>query len=225
LRNDLELMNIQAEVLFAHDSTGRITRINERMFQPAPRFFWGQTNLGRIVRFRNDVLNDVIRDIVNIMDREDPTEQLAKVISVLEKDKEISRIWMGPAYAFHEIDTDYANATLVTEDNKSCLAHGFSSLLSELEFRKPCYMVMENDIAVSVCFSARISDKAAEAGIETLEGYRGKGYAIRAASSWAQAICQSQRIPIYSTSWDNYSSQSVANRLRLRHIGTDISIY
>jgi len=86
-------------------------------------------------------------------------------------------------------------------------------------------MVMENNLAVSVCFSARSSNKAAEAGVETLEGYRGKGYAIRVASSWAQAIRQSQRIPMYSTSWNNYSSQSVAKRLQLHLFGTDISIY
>jgi predicted GNAT family acetyltransferase len=86
-------------------------------------------------------------------------------------------------------------------------------------------MVTENNIAVSVCFSARNSDKAVEAGVETLEDYRGKGYAIRVASSWAQAIRQSQRIPLYSTSWDNYSSQSVAKRLQLHFYGTDISIY
>lgn len=223
--NNLELMNIQAEVLYVHDQTGRITIINERVRQPAPRFFWGQTNNGRVIRFRNDVSNNVIRDIVKIMDMYDPTEQLANVINVLEMDKEISRIWIGPAYTFNEIGTDYIDATLVTEDNKFYLEHGFSSLLSELEFREPCYMVMKNNMAVSVCFSARSSDKAAEAGVETLEGYRGKGYAIRVASSWAQAIRQSQRIPIYSTSWDNYSSQSVAKRLQLHLYGTDISIY
>ncbi|WP_247740948.1 GNAT family N-acetyltransferase [Cohnella sp. LGH] len=159
---------------------------------------------------------------MKIMDRYDPNEQLSNVINTLQMDKEISRIWMGPAYTFNEIGTDYTDATLVTENNKFYLEHGFSSLLSELESREPCYMVMENNMAVSVCFSARSSDRAAEAGVETLEGYRGKGYAIRVASSWAQAIRQSQRIPMYSTSWDNYSSQSVAKRLQLHLYGTDI---
>ncbi|MBD0382209.1 GNAT family N-acetyltransferase [Paenibacillus sedimenti] len=223
--NHLELMKIQAEVLYVHDHAGRIITINEHVNQPAPRFFWGQTNTGRVIRFRSDVPNKVVRDILQIMDRDEPTEQLANVINVLEKDKGISGFWIGPAYAFNEIVTDYTDATLVTEDNKFFLEHGFSSLLSELKFREPCYMVTENNIAVSVCFSARNSDKAAEAGVETLEDYRGKAYAIRVASSWAQAIRQSQRIPLYSTSWDNYSSQSVAKRLRLHLYGTDISIY
>ncbi|WP_081607758.1 GNAT family N-acetyltransferase [Brevibacillus borstelensis] len=58
-----------------------------------------------------------------------------------------------------------------------------------------------------------------------MEEYRGKGYAIRVASSWANAIRQSQRIPLYSTSWENYSSQSVAKHLQLHFYGTDNSIY
>ncbi|XEC94519.1 GNAT family N-acetyltransferase [Paenibacillus tarimensis] len=220
-----ELMNIQAEVLYVHDQTGRIITINEYNNRPAPRFFWGQTNNGHVIRFRSDVPNNVVHGILQIMGRDDPTKQLTNVINVLEKDKGISGFWIGPAYAFNEIVMDYTDATLVTEENKFCLEHGFSSLFSELMFREPCYMVTENNIAVSVCFSARNSDKAAEAGVETLEDYRGKGFAIRVASSWAQAIRQSQRIPLYSTSWDNYSSQSVAKRLQLHFYGTDISIY
>ncbi|MDF2652984.1 MAG: FR47-like family protein [Paenibacillus sp.] len=223
--NHLELRNIQAEVLYVHNHTGRITTINEYANQPAPRFFLGQTNTGRVIRFRNDVPNNLVRDIIQIMDMNDLTKQLANVINVLEKDKGISGFWIGPAYVFNEIEMDYTDATLVTEENKFCLEHGFPSLLSELKFREPCYMVTENNMAVSVCFSARNSDKASEAGVETLEDYRGKGYAVRVASSWAKAILQSQRIPLYSTSWDNYSSQSVAKRLQLHLYGTDISIY
>lgn len=223
--NHSELMNIQAEALYVHDQNGRITTTNEYNNRPAPRFFWGHTSNGSVFRFRSDIPNHVVHDILQIMDRDNPTKQLTNVINELEKDQGINGIWVGPAFVFNEIIMDYTDATLVTEENKYCLEYGFSSLLSELKFREPCYMVTENNIAVSVCFSARKSDKAAEAGVETLEDYRGKGCAIRVASSWAQAIRLSQRIPLYSTSWDNYASQSVAKRLQLRFYGTDISIY
>lgn len=85
------------------------------------------------------------------MDIDNPTNQLDKVITVLEKDKGIGGFWMEPAYAFNEIKSDYTDATLVTEENKFCLEHGFSTLMSELKFREPCYMVTENNMAVSVC--------------------------------------------------------------------------
>ncbi|WP_189029033.1 GNAT family N-acetyltransferase [Paenibacillus albidus] len=223
--NHLELMSIQAGVLYIHDHAGRITTINEPTNQPAPRFFWGQTVAGRIVRFRSDVPNRLVHDILQFMDQGDSTEQLANVIRTLEKDREIRGLWMGPAFIFHETAKDYTGATLVTEDNKYCLEPGFPTLLSELKFRGPCFMVTENNMAVSVCFSARSSDKAAEAGVETLKDYRGKGYAMRVTSLWAQAIRRSRRIPLYSTSWDNYSSLSIAKRLRLHLYGTDISIH
>ncbi|MDF2649788.1 MAG: FR47-like family protein [Paenibacillus sp.] len=223
--NHLELMSIQAEVLYIHDHAGRITTINEPTNQSAPRFFWGQTDAGSIIRFRSDTPDRLVHDILQFMGQSDSTEQLANVIRALEKDRGIKGIWMGPAFAFQEIVKDYTDATLVTEDNKYCLEPGFPSLLLELKFRGPCFMVTENNMAVSVCFSARSSDRAAEAGVETLKDYRGKGYAIRVTSSWAQAIRRSRRIPLYSTSWDNYSSQSIAKRLRLHLYGTDISIY
>ncbi|MEK8129232.1 GNAT family N-acetyltransferase [Paenibacillus filicis] len=223
--NHLELMQIQAEVLYVHDQAGRITTINESTHQPAPRLFWGQTAAGRMVRFRSDVPNRFIHDILQSMDQGDSTEQLANVIQALEKDQKMKGLWIGPAFAFHEPTRDYTEATLVTEDNQYCLEPGFPTLLSELKFRGPCFMITENNMAVSVCYSARSSDKAAEAGVETLKDYRGNGYAMRVASSWAQAIRRSQRIPLYSTSWDNYSSLSIARRLRLHLYGTDISIY
>ncbi|WP_379392530.1 GNAT family N-acetyltransferase [Paenibacillus lentus] len=222
--NHLELMSIQAKVLYIHDHAGRITTINEPTNRPAPRFFLGQTVAGRIVRFRSDVPERLVHDILQFMDQGDSTEQLANVIRTLDKDREVRGLWMGPAFTFHETVKDYMGATLVTEDNKYCLEPGFPTLLSELKFRGPCFMMTENNMAVSVCFSARSSDKAAEAGVETLKDYRGKGYAMRVTSSWAQAIRRSRRIPLYSTSWDNYSSLSIARRLRLHLYGTDISI-
>lgn len=223
--NHLDLMNIQAEVLYVHDRAGRITTNNEIMSQPAPRFFWGQTNAGRVLRFHRDEPDHIVRDILQLVEIGNSTAQLANVIRVLEKEREIRGIWIGPAFTFHETEKDYTDATLVTEDNKYYLEPGFPNLFSELKHREPCFMMTENNMAVSVCFSARSSDKAAEAGVETLEDYRGKGYALRVASSWAKAIHHSQRIPLYSTSWDNYSLQSVAKRLHLHHYGTDISIY
>jgi len=225
LYTHLELMSIQTEVLYLHNRAGRMTTINEPTNQPAPRFFWGQTAAGRIVRFRSDVPNYLVRDILQVMDQGDSTRQLVNVIRALEKEREIRGFWMGPAFTFHETVKDYSDATLVTEDNKYCLEPGFPNLLSELKYRAPCFMLRENNMAVSVCFSARSSDKAAEAGVETLKDYRGKGYAIRVTSAWAQAIRRSRRIPLYSTSWDNYSSLSIARRLCLQLYGTDISIY
>jgi predicted GNAT family acetyltransferase len=77
---------------------------------------------------------------------------------------------------------------------------------------------------VSVCHSARLSSRAAEAGVETLAPFRGHGHASRAVAAWAIAIREMGRVPLYSTSWDNAASQGVARRLALRLYGVDFSI-
>ncbi|MFW5438050.1 GNAT family N-acetyltransferase [Paenibacillus apiarius] len=225
MENDLELMNIQAEVLYVHDHAWRLTIINEPISQPAPRFFWGQTKMGQVLRFRSDVPDINVEEILHIMDQDDTTAKIANVIHALGRDKPINRVWLGPAYVCHIIEAGLTDAVLVTEHNKYCLEAGFPKLASELTFREPCFMVIENDMAVSVCFSARSTARAAEAGVETLEGYRGKGYARSVTSSWSRAVHESRRIPLYSTSWDNYASQSIARRLNLYLYGTDVSFY
>jgi RimJ/RimL family protein N-acetyltransferase len=65
---------------------------------------------------------------------------------------------------------------------------------------------------------------AAEAGVETLAAFRGKGYAIAAVAGWAAAVQQSQRIALYSTSWQNQASQAVAKKLGAVSYGEDWSI-
>ena len=79
----------------------------------------------------------------------------------------------------------------------------------------PLLAIMGDDKPVSICFCARRSDIAAEAGVETAPAYRGKGFAGRVTLAWARAIRDSGRIPLYSTSWTNHASLGVARKLKL----------
>ena len=76
---------------------------------------------------------------------------------------------------------------------------------------------------MAVCCSSRVTGRAAEAGVNTLEGYRGRGYAPAAVAAWAAAVRASGRLPLYSTSWDNVASQGVARKLGLVLYGADLS--
>jgi RimJ/RimL family protein N-acetyltransferase len=78
--------------------------------------------------------------------------------------------------------------------------------------------------AVSLCYSCRLTDRAAEAGLETLEEHRGRGYAPAVTSAWARAVRDSGRIPFYSTSWDNLASQAVARKLGLAQFAVRFSV-
>mgnify|MGYP002397199483 CR=1 FL=1 len=54
--------------------------------------------------------------------------------------------------------------------------------------RSPVVAVIEEGHPVSVCFCARRSDLAAEAGVETAQAFRGRGNASRVTAAWALAI-------------------------------------
>jgi hypothetical protein len=83
--------------------------------------------------------------------------------------------------------------------------------------------VARNDAGeiVSVCHSARATDRAAEAGVETAPGYRGRGYAVAVVLAWARALLAEGRLPLYSTQRTNTASRAVARRLGLIIYGED----
>lgn len=77
---------------------------------------------------------------------------------------------------------------------------------------------------MSVCFSARRSAMAAEAGIETVAPFRGRGYAPRVAIAWARQVRSLGLTPLYSTDWSNHASLAVARKLKLVPFAADFSV-
>ena len=110
------------------------------------------------------------------------------------------------------------------ENIQSFLPDAFSWLAQEISYVLPCAAVIQNGQAVTICRSVRISNEAAEAGLETLSVYRGRGYAGLAVMAWARAVRKEGRMPLYSTSWDNIASQQVAKKLGLRWYGVNFSV-
>jgi RimJ/RimL family protein N-acetyltransferase len=88
----------------------------------------------------------------------------------------------------------------------------------------PCVGVVRDGIVISACHCARFTDRGAEAGLETLEAYRGQGFGTSAAAGWARVLRGMGREPLYSTSWENLASQGVARKLGLIFYGVDFSI-
>lgn len=72
---------------------------------------------------------------------------------------------------------------------------------------------------VSICHTPVSSTSAAEAGTWTHPDFRGRGLAAACTAAWAARMRPTGRVLFYSTSWTNHSSQKVAARLGLRHIG------
>ncbi len=232
--SDLELMELQIEALFTHDDLGRIVAVNEPDGGPAPRFFFGRSREGNRWRFRHDLPDETAKRLEALAAVEPVNHDLRALpaaldamLDVLGTDRESGLDESGPAYRFPVVIPDPGIATLITRDNGHLL-HRIAPYLEAIESGPdtygPCAVVVDDGVAVAICHCARLTARAAEAGVETLPDYRGRGYAPAAVAAWAQAIRESGRIPLYSTSWDNLASQAVARKLGLVMYGSDLSV-
>jgi hypothetical protein len=134
------------------------------------------------------------------------------------------RIDAGPVFTF---PTDLAaGGEVVVITNVSELSHHFGGWTAgEIPERSPIVGVVVDGQVVSVCFCARRTEIAAEAGLETAIAYRGRGFGARVVAQWGRLIRQSGRLPLYSTSWNNSASLAVARKLGLTAAAADWNLY
>jgi GNAT acetyltransferase len=222
--SDIELMKIQAETLYVLDIKNRIIRINESYQAHSPAVFFGKTKECMVTYFHHELPESIIEEVI-----ENTAESIdiMNLCRIIEKYKMVKEIYIGPAYKFNHVDcsSDLANGVIViNESNRHLLMNHFPILMNELEERTPAVGYLLNNEIVSVCCCARKSPKAAEASLKTIEGYRGKGYAQQVVLEWSKEVTKLSLIPLYSTSWDNLSSQKVAQKLDLVQYGMDFSI-
>jgi hypothetical protein len=226
-------MELHVATLFTHNKDRRLQHINDVTRAPAPRFFFGCTPGGNLWRFRHDLPENIIRELEGLalsepisLNLREPPINGAAFMEILQAHGEIQQVWMGPAYCFPDTITiePSTNVVEMTPDNAELLQDSFPDVLSELEWSQPCVAVIEDGKAVAICCSVRMSAQAHEAGVETLEGYRRRGYATSVAAGWAIAVREGGRIPLYSTSWENIASQGVARKLGLVLYGVDFHV-
>ena len=133
------------------------------------------------------------------------------------------RVDSGPVFTFPPTVPAPSDTVLVTELSE--LTRRFRGWTAdEIPERSPIVGLRQDGHIVSVCFCARLSKVAAEAGVETAMDYRGRGFGARVTAAWAQLILESGRLPLYSTSWTNAASLSVARKLGLMLCASDWSI-
>jgi len=208
-------------------------RINQlsRDVEPAPRFFIGYTNQGSICRFRFDLPDNVVAQLREVAAAE-PTPMDSRTfpscrnqfVDILQSHAPLERIWLGPAYRFPKHITHPQNVVRLLPENIGLLKGDFARLAPEIDDGRFCFAVIEDSQAVSICRSVRISSKANEAGVDTLNAYRRCGYAAATVAAWALAVRSKNLIPLYSTSCNNAASLGVAQRLGLVQYGVDYHV-
>lgn len=230
LMDDLALMGVRADTLFTYDARGRMVGTNEPDSRPAPRLFVGRTPAGHVVRFGQAVPNDVARQLTAVVERQPavdalavPSAMRAALREVLERHGPIGDEGGGPAYRFPESFVQPGGAVEVTDATLDVVRETHPWLYRDLSAWGPCFVVVRDGVAASICFSSRIGARTLEAGLFTLPEHRGRGYAVAVTAAWGAAVRASGRVPLYSTAWENLASQAVARRLGLRMFGADAS--
>ena len=230
VRSSVELLltfspELQLHTLFVLDEQGRIISTREPNPTPGPRFalIRGVTHCFWAIRAD---LGEKLTAQVHMLAREEPptrdfqSEPLhaKRYISLIGGD-----VHAGPAFTFRA-GMLWAPDVLAINELSPLERHFRGWRENEIPECSPILAVMEQGAAISVCFCARRSAAAAEAGVETAERFRGRGLGSRVTAAWARAIEATDRLPIYSTSWNNGPSLSVARKLSLSMCASDWSL-
>ena len=227
--NGRDLMRLHVDALFTCDDAGRLVAVNEPGGAAAPRFFLGQTADGNAWWFRYDVDETVAKELDALCEslptahQAEPFPDTAFLVC-LTRDEPVRRIWAGPAFRCPSNLPGHESAVRVTPDNATVLMPYLDDWCNDVSVGAPMTVVVEDGKAVSVCCSVRITPQAHEAGVETHPDFRGRGHAVRAVAAWAQAVHEMARIPLYSTSWENEPSRTLAKKLGLMQYGVDLHI-
>ncbi len=224
--NVLELMKFHVGALYVHNEKGRMVSVNEWTGGSAPRFFLGRTEQGNVWRFRNDVPDNLAEELTALCLEEtgdvlQEPKHKDKYVELLEP---VKQIWQGPVYWCSQSLKPSIQPIAITEANAHLLQQGLESWLPDVPHRQPFFVAVQDGKAVSVCSSVRITDKAHEAGVETLLSYRQRGHAANAVAGWINRLHMQNILPLYSTSWKNTASQSVARKVGFEFFGSDFHI-
>jgi RimJ/RimL family protein N-acetyltransferase len=229
----LELMECHIRSLYCLDSHARLRCVNEIGEPPAPRFYMGRTLQGNYWHFRHDLPADLAERLDRLCraepvatDLAQPPQNRAAIQALLHDHAPLNGEYRGPAYWIPHDTLPPANVVLLSQSNAHLVRATFPWLLSWIGAAEsgPIAAVIEQERAISVCFCSRRPNRATEAGVETLAAFRGRGFATSAVAAWAAEVRRQGIIPLYSTSWDNHASQSIARKLNMIRYGEDWSI-
>lgn len=227
--------DLQLRTLFVLNDEGRIVSKREPGASRAPLFALIRSTTRCAWAVRSDIPQDLAGELDRLARAEPPALDLRQPpmyadryvsllgdrIALAHEGGSEPRPFDGPAFTFPDSLAQPADVIAVTDER--LLEHNFRGWVpGEIAAgRSPVLAVVKGGYPVSVCFCARRSDVAAEAGLETAEAYRGRGFGARVTAAWALAVRASGRIPLYSTWWSNDASLAVARKLNLVAYASD----
>ena len=221
----------RVEALYRCDQRGRLVSVNQWNGGAVPRFYLMRTAESAVCRFRADLPDDLVRRLEELSTQEPkdaPPGRLpalySQYLDLLTSHAPVERIWAGPAYMSTRDVSPDASPMAIGDNNAHLLRRCFEDWLPDVPHRQPFMAMIEDDHAVSICASVRISDAVHCAGVETHVAHRQRGHAVNAVAGWAIAVRSLGATPFYSTSWENDASRRVAARLQLSLMAADFHV-
>ncbi len=227
-----ELVDLHVENLYILDAEGRMEAVRDGFGTQPPRFAIVRSTMVHRPLVGRAVPADTAAALLALAASEPVGEPLgewprtrAEYRRVLDAQTPVDREYCGPAFALPETDDPLPElARVLIEADRPLLERHFRGWARDFEPSQPIVAVIEDGAAVAVCGCARRRTAAVEAGVETVEAYRGRGYARAVTAVWAAALRSEGRLPLYSTSWDNVASQRVAGALGAVLYAVDFSL-
>jgi hypothetical protein len=194
------LVDERFRAMYVHDGLGRITTSNEFEGGPAPRMHLMRTRDEVVVRFSDQVGDELAAQLSELVAAElpwnephEPPRHRDDYRRLLGQVSPVDAVWVGPAFVCPR-DAAVDDETVVSIDHRN------SYLLS------PDLVVWRRDVG-------RRSPR-----------HRRHGHAVRVARAWASAVGDLGATPIYSTSWNNAASVATAASLGAELWATDFHL-
>jgi hypothetical protein len=227
-------VDLHLDALYQRDARGFVSASRDPGLKP-PHFHLVRTPIGnrwllgaslnRAQRERVTAILSVEPLISDCADAETHPLDIDAIRAAIREHADPLREYRGPAFVFPDQINASTRAMLLVDLRQAPREGPFAWLGTAEENAHPIAIVrVGNGEVASVCYSARSTSAAAEAGVETAERYRRQGYGSMAALAWAAAVQQSGRVPLYSTSWENIASRLLAQRLGLTCYGEDLHL-
>jgi hypothetical protein len=240
--DDLRLLNLHVESVFALAASGRILRQGPPDNAEGPRLFFGGCAGGNVLRLRHDVGAPVARTARALADVEPPWTDpavepgclpaLADLLDAPAKRAPALIYRLPHGLILAAVTTIVRSGTAAGDQLLARLAEdGMPAHLVEAgfvgldDFWEPwCAALVEGRIA-ALAFAARNGARALDVGVHTFPGYRGQGLATAVTAAWSSLPDLADRALFYSTHTTNRSSRRVAARLGLRRFGLSVSVF
>lgn len=222
------LIEIQLDVLLARDTHGRLTATRDPVARPAPRLFLGRSSKVNAWAVRQDVDQATMAELDRHCRAEPKIETPQAGLRPACRELAVELLapiefeYRGPAFVLPDELPYDDRAREVDAVGSAEWLEAFPWLAGQFGALSPVVIAFEAGQAAAVCHSPRgRTALAAEAGVETLEPFRGRGLATAAVACWARAVQRTGRHALYSTSWENKASQAIARRVSARLYGED----